>query len=40
VSDLEATAMKRISGFMRDYLIYSIVNGVSVQKKSASLRGR
>ena len=37
VADLEAAAMKRIPGFMRDYLINGIGNDVSVQKNRQAL---
>ena len=38
VADMEATAMRRIPGFMRDYLINGIGNGVSVRKNRQSLK--
>ena len=37
VAGLEATAMKRIPGFMRDYLINGIGQGVAVEKNRQAL---
>jgi len=37
VADLEATVMRRIPGFLRDYLIYGIGPGVAVEKNRQTL---
>ena len=37
VADLEAAAMRRIPGFMRDYLINGIGQGVAVEKNRQAL---
>ena len=37
MADLEATAMRRIPGFLRDYLIYGIGEGVAVEKNRKTL---
>ena len=37
MADLEATAMRRIPGFLRDYLINGIGQGVAVEKNRQAL---